>query len=427
MVRLIALILAVLAVCVLTGTAAQRGPSQAATPTPAESMPRATDRDIGQATRRISAISAFTASTISPLTVLGGYGCWQYWTTAEDDRGGLPWHASPWVWGSAFVISACLLGRDWIIGQIPLARKPLDALEELARTPLGAVVLIAYLPDVTRALSGMLESAAADNGVATASVLAAPSEPGPLGTVFSLFVGATAVLGFVVKFLAGKSFDTLALLSPSSMLSNILHLLKQSLTVIVILTAVLGYFLQSSIPSLLLSLIFIAIGWFVAGWSLRLWVFGLVYSWDILGLPSRKSVEPGRPLLAFATGRLGRCPDRSLGRLVRKNDTLVFRYRPWLIMPKRTIRVETAPGRHSIGKGLLTPALMTCEDATAEKPKWTSIARFPPRYRKREEAMADALEVGSRDAGMRRGFIAAWGWLKDMWAGVFPARKAGTA
>ena len=141
----------------------------------------------------------------------------------------------------------------------------------------------------------------------------------------------------------------------------------------------------------------------IAGWSFRLAVFGLVYSSDILTLRGRRTRVEG-PLRAFAS-ELSGVPARTLGTVSSSAEGVVFNYRPWLVLPRRTIGL----GREGLVlvKGLLGPVLQQAGDQDRV------LLRLPPRFARHSEAVGSALGgILVIEHPVVRGFRAAWGWLR---------------
>ena len=97
---------------------------------------------------------------------------------------------------------------------------------------------------------------------------------------------------------------------------------------------------------------------------------------------------------------------RTYGRLVNEpeNGKLVFAYKPWMVLPEKTVTVTmNAP---SVGKGLFF--------STVRDGERTAFV-LPPRYRGHEEAVVRIyrLEGGVQDAGL----LKAWGTLRELFGG----------
>ncbi len=104
---------------------------------------------------------------------------------------------------------------------------------------------------------------------------------------------------------------------------------------------------------------------------------------------------------------------RSYGRIEGDGaGSWLFRYRPWLILPRRSVPLPA--GEMAVLKGALSPLLVR---HGALRPQ--TLMRFPPRFRTREAELATRLGAGEVLEGrIVRGFRAAWQWLKELVLGT---------
>jgi len=165
------------------------------------------------------------------------------------------------------------------------------------------------------------------------------------------------------------------------------------------------------------SLAIIFIAWITAGWSLRLWHFGVVFIWDKCARRARRFTVNPSGIWMFLGRKIHRVPIRTYGRCVRNEQgALVFHYRPWLVLSARSL--EFPPGTYAVGQGLIYSEIVRVEDE-----KSRSMALLPPRYRSHEVELAATYSLaGVRDTGLR----AAWAWLKE-WIGVKSKTQPATA
>jgi hypothetical protein len=221
--------------------------------------------------------------------------------------------------------------------------------------------------------------------------------------------------------LLGHSVNVLAVLNPFAPLDSAMRLSRLALVGLV-----LGAAKVSALLGLLVAIPCIAVAFLVAGWSFRLMVFGLVWSADVLlgrdaapGLPGLADVAARGPAdvaardavelaahgaVAFATDGADGVPARTLGRVTWRDGRAVLQYRPWLVLPRRTVVLPHADG---IGRGLTGPVLLARAGHHAGV-----LVRFPPRYRGRVAELAAAL--GGQpvvDLPLLRSLKAAWRWL----------------
>jgi len=119
------------------------------------------------------------------------------------------------------------------------------------------------------------------------------------------------------------------------------------------------------------------------------------------------------------TGReIAGTPRRTYGRLYQEADgRLLFRFRPWLVLPERTVEVPREG--LVVEKGLFFSEVLGFEKAADRN---TTLLLLPPRYVGHEELFARTYRIsGTCDIGLRR----AWSWLKE--ALGFGAKKAPAA
>ena len=112
-----------------------------------------------------------------------------------------------------------------------------------------------------------------------------------------------------------------------------------------------------------------------------------------------------------ATRGVAKAPARTYGRLTgNANGELRMTYRPWLMLPERTVVLPN--GNYLVGSGLLYSEVVRVEGDTAK-----TMLLLPPRYISHENEFSRVYGLGgTRDVGLR----AAWTWLK----GTFRGRPA---
>ena len=209
------------------------------------------------------------------------------------------------------------------------------------------------------------------------------------------------MLAFFIVFLASNAINVLILLSPFAIIDAALKGFRLMVLLTVAATAFANPWLGA-----VWALIIIAIAYFIAGWSFRLSHFGTVFLWDFLTLRRRRFLPDQSANRMFLARKINKVPARSYGKLLRdEKGSLVLQYRPWLVLPERTLVLPE--GRYAVGKGLFYSQIMRVEGQGL-----TAVMLLPPRYRGHEEALVSIYGLaGVRDAGLR----AAFRWFKDCW------------
>jgi len=159
--------------------------------------------------------------------------------------------------------------------------------------------------------------------------------------------------------------------------------------------------------ALVLSLAIIIFAFMLCRWSFKLTVWSLLYSFDFLTRRWRKHAPGLEPVAFISAGgrkklKIGK---RTYGRLIMENGRLFFRYRIFLLFPKK---VELpSSDRLVLGRRLLGPVLLM----RVEK-RLVSLLTFRLSCRTHEELLArqlgglEILEVGLSK------------WLKGAWSGM---------
>ena len=241
------------------------------------------------------------------------------------------------------------------------------------------------------------------------TVAGRPGERGGVrgGAAAAAFYGVGLVLAagaFALVWLASHAVNVLVLLSPFAPLGTALKLARLVLLGFPMLCAALSPGL-----GLLICAAYLALAWWLAGRCFRLLVFGWVFSLDVLLLRWRQQRVDGPAVRAFAADLEG-VPVRTLGTLTcTQAGSVEFTYRPWLVLPMRTVRIAPSAVGLEVEKGLLSPAVVRVEPSHQVR----ALVRLPPRYRKLEATVAGAFgALPVREAALVRGLAGVWGWSK---------------
>jgi hypothetical protein len=356
-------------------------------------------------------VTVATGVPISPLLGVSALGALRWWHTSESGRASLPWYARPWFWGSGLFLVFLFAANTTIGSLVPGLKKPMDFVEEhenklsaLLATPI-VLLEIHRLLVAGGAISARLPAVGA---TPAAPGLAALTGGAALGDAAGILLGALYVVVFFVVFLAFHAIQVLIALSPSALLDLLLRGFRLAMMAVAAAAAGLHPYVGA-----LWGLLVLAVCWLVAGWSFRLTVFGTVCSWEFLSGRDGRSDPRHEPLAAFSGRGLEGVPVRSLGRLEAGGEGgWTFRWRPWLILPARLVTLGPVAGL-ALLRGAVSPLLVRTGPV-----REATLARFPPRFRRREQELAARMGVAEvRDGRVVRGLKATWRWLRSLVAG----------
>ncbi len=345
------------------------------------------------------AISTITGVAISPLLGVGAVGAVKYFKTPEAARGKLPWFAQPWFWVPALLLVLLVCLKDVLGTTAPtILKKPFDVIEVFENKISALIVAGAFVPFVATVFQSISEdgSLAAEMGLATIDG----------ASLLNLLTVPLALAAFFVVWMVSHVINVLILVSPFGTVDALLKFARLSLLLTVALSSLVNPYFGAAV-----SLVIILVACFLAGWSMRLTVFGNVFAWDLLTLRHARFTVGETADRAFTARRIEKVPVRTCGRVRRdEQGRLVFEYRPWLILPKRTLVLPE--GDFSVGRGLLNPEVLHLKDGVAKR-----VLTLPPRCRTHEERFAKAYQMaGVQDVGLIKGIKALWSWLKGMFS-----------
>ena len=104
-------------------------------------------------------VAALVGAPLSPLFMLGILGGHEWWRAGAAARPALPWHARPWFWGGALLVTLLL----WLSDKVPALRhalKPLRLYESKVSGAFVALVLVErFARDATRAVEPVVAGA----------------------------------------------------------------------------------------------------------------------------------------------------------------------------------------------------------------------------------------------------------------------------
>ena len=360
-----------------------------------QAEPTPSDKAATPGVELASAISVITGTAISPLLGVSAVGAWRYFhAQTPQQRARLPWFARPWFWIPAFVlVTACFL-KDTVGLTAPrLLKKPLDVADALAHKISGLIATGAFVPLVISVFPPAEPKAALQGSTGFLAAI-------DLSWLGNGLLVPVAMLAFFIVFLASNAINVLILLSPFGVVDAALKGFRGLVLLTVTATAFVNPWLGAAC-----ALIIIGIAYFIAGWSFRLSYFGLVFIWDLATLRSRRFQPDGAANRMLLAREISRVPARTYGTLRRdEGGRLILHYRPWLVLPKRTLALPE--GQYAVGKGLFYSQLMRVEGEGL-----SSALLLPPRYCGHEAELVSIYGLaGVRDAGLRATFR----WLKEL-------------
>lgn len=338
------------------------------------------------------ALSTITGIAISPLLGVGAVGAWHYFQTPSEKRGRLSWYAQPWFWIPALILVSVCMAKDSLGPVVPTAlKKPLDV-AEVFENKFSALIATGALIPILGTVYRTFQSDAAFAGSGLAFIDGAQ--------LFSILMAPVAFTAFVVVFLASHVINVLILISPFATVDAGLKVFRAFLLGTVTATS-----FASPKVGAIWSLVLVVLCYGLAGWSFRVFIFGTVFSWDIVSRRRHWFRPSGEAAWAFLSREVEKVPVRTFGKLTpREGGGLVFAYRPWLVLAER--RLELTEGEWRVGRGVFHPEIQDRRDGEFE-----TLFKLPPRYKGHEDLVAQACGLrGYEEIGL----MAAWVWLKEL-------------
>ncbi|MHC4874140.1 MAG: hypothetical protein ACYTFY_20005, partial [Planctomycetota bacterium] len=165
----------------------------------------------------------------------------------------------------------------------------------------------------------------------------------------------------------------------------------------------------------IISVALITVCFFVAGWSMRLSVFGFIFSTDMLLLRKCRTKIDNASVRAFSNKELkDKVPMRTYGTLSREDGKLLFRYRPWLILSEQILEIEEKPENLILGTGLINAFIVKEGDDITK-----TLLRLSPRYNSHEEELKTLFNFrGIKDISILRGIKSLFAHIKSFFAGT---------
>ena len=348
----------------------------------AAAVPAATE---SRAAAVATGIAQVTGLAISPLLVLVAIGWTDFLRAGGTSAASLPLHASPWLLGPCSAVLALALLKKCASPAIPLPiRKLLDSAEYLEAKLSALVAAGVLLPTI------MATFAAAGAGGAPAQAAGVASE-----WAGYLWIAPATLIVFAAVWITFHAIDALVVLSPFALLDMVLVGLRAS-----VLALIVAALLVSPLLALVLCAPIIILSLLVAGWCVRLDLFALCIATDIL-FRRRETAEPRTaPVRAFLAARGLGAPIRTMGHAVPSGETVSFTYRPFFVLPKRTIELRNE--RSVLVRGAVWPTIH------AGHPR-RRLLSLPPRYAPHSSAIAARFRALEQDGVALR----AWRGLRS--------------
>ncbi|MES1180372.1 MAG: hypothetical protein ABUL66_00765 [Verrucomicrobiota bacterium] len=338
-------------------------------------------------------LSMITGVAISPLMGVSAVGAWKYFkANTPEEKARLPWFANPLFWVPALLLVAACFVKDSGGVMLPVSlKKPFDVAETVEHKVSGLVATGAFVPIAASIFHGSGGSAAlSDAGLAAIN----------LSWLYNSLMVPIAMVAFFIVFLASNAINILILLSPFGAVDAALKAFRTAIIASIAVSSLANPWMGAA-----WALVVILFCYLIAGWSFRLSHFGLAFVWDFITGRSRRFTPDKVANKMFLGRKINKVPARTYGKFSRDaQGNLVLNYRPWLVLPPRTLTLPES--KYAVGKGLIFSEIMQLDGDNAK-----TALLLPPRYRSHEAELVTLYGlVDVRDTGLR----AAWSWFKSM-------------
>jgi len=356
-------------------------------------------------------ISRATGCAISPILGISVLGAYTYYTTPVEQRGSVPWYARPAFWAPLLAVLLGILLKDSSKIALPkILIMPLDAIETLLEKNASAALgLLVILSSITgRGIEQLQLAGHGWNFSFTASAIAAEHNAAAAssGVLELSILSILVTLVFGLVWVVSQSFNFLMFLCPFSWLDLLLAMLKNA-----IIALLMGAYLLNPFAGLFVSCLIILACLFLFARSYRFVIFGTIASADILFGRARQHQVESDHIKAFAGQALSGVPTLSYGSLSANGTVLTFAYRPWLLLPLKTVPISHSTQSCEMGIGNLSPVIC-CKGRHFHTP--VTLFRLRPLYRGRETRVAELLGLaGVRDMTIGKTLQDGLRWLKE--------------
>jgi len=360
-----------------------------------------------------------TGIAISPMLGVSAVGAYR-WAQAhtETEKAALPWFAHPSFWALGLLLVCAVGAKDAFGATLPPGmKKPLDVLELIENKASGLVAAGAVVPSLVTLGSKLImqnSGLAAHVELHSTGLAMLPVATFDTSWLLSILMVPLSVAVFAVVWLSSHAITVLILLSPWGAIDAVLKGARTALLGLVTATAWIDPVVGAT-----LSVAIIILAYFTAGWAFRLTVFGSVFCWDFFTVRRKRFELLADNNLVFTGDEIEGVPRRTYGRLHQapEGDRLTLKYRPWLVLPERTVVVPREG--LVVGRGVFYSEVLG-HDAKTDQNR--TLLLLPPRYVGHEELFARTYHIsGTCEVGLRR----AWSWIKE--ALGFGGRKPAAA
>lgn len=347
-----------------------------------------------------------TGIAISPLLGVSAVGCYKWFQAATPaEKAALPWFAHPGFWLVGLLLVVAVAVKDAAGATLPPGwKKPLDVADTIENKISGLVAAGAVIPSLVALGAKLMTDSAQAGGTVEAvgtGLAMLPVAAFDFSWLLSLVMVPLSIVVFGIVWLASHAINVLILLSPWGGVDAALKTARTSLLALVTATAWIDPVVGATV-----SVVIILFAWLVAGWSFRLLVFGALFCWDTFTLRRKRFEVLADGNKVFLGRAVDGVPIRTYGRLYQEEGgRLVLRYRPWLILPERSLDLSRAG--LVVGQGVFYSEVLN-HDAEADRLR--TLLLLPPRYLGHEQLFARTYGIsGTVEIGLRR----AWSWLKE--------------
>jgi hypothetical protein len=343
-------------------------------------------------------IARTTGYALNPLICVATLGAYQYYTTPEEERSSLPWHAAAGFWGPLTIVLAVIFLKDSSKVALPkLLTIPLDALETLVEKNTSALIALPVL------------FSAINNGEFTQLQLlseytceylfpvaiAGDTLDMALNTsttvIMTLITYITILTIYIVVWVVSQAFTILILLCPFSTVDMFLATGRNS-----ILAVIIG--LGNTYIGMTISIFIVLISLYLFPKALRLVVFGTIMSYDltVTRLLNKTTTLPApiTGIESFASRSFADIPPLTYGKIQQNAGTIEFTYRRFYFFEKEIVNTGICSSDCELINGLLSPVLKAKETAEADP---LQLFRVRSKYSPHNETVTDFLGVSQGD------------------------------